>query len=207
MSLILANEIRIEDGCKVGHFNIIICNKFVMKRNATLGKLNRLRGNFDIIMEENTYMDHRVIAGGGIHKLQRGISTLLLKKGAHVVTGRFDLTDSVIIGERTTIAGRGTDFWTHSFYKTTPPSRVDGPIEIGNDCYIGSLCQIMPGLKIADNITVGAGCCVAKSLLQEGTYVNQQLRFIPTHGEKALEKFGEPTDYIGKCRIFRKNLL
>lgn len=41
---------------------------------------------------------------------------------------------------------------------------MDGEIKIGDNCYIGSRCIFMPGVKVCNDIIVGAGSCVSKSL-------------------------------------------
>lgn len=37
LSLILANRIELSEGVKIGHFNIIIVDKLVMKKNSSIG--------------------------------------------------------------------------------------------------------------------------------------------------------------------------
>lgn len=43
-------------------------------------------------------------------------------------------------------------------------SDLFGRIEIGNNCFIGARCIIMPGVTIGDNCIVGAGSVVTKSI-------------------------------------------
>lgn len=208
LSIILSDEILIEDGVSIGNFNFINCNKLILKKNAKIGKFNRITGGMNLIIEEGGWLDHKVIASASKTKMKsRDYSTLHLMKNSHVISGFFNLTDSIIIGERSIIAGTGSEFWTHSFYLSPEKTiRVDGRIIIGNDCYIGSRCIFMPGLKVADNITVGAGCCVSKSLLISGTYVSQPLRYIETTTEKSLKKFGDPVEAYTNVEFYRKEI-
>lgn len=41
--------------------------------------------------------------------------------------------------------------------------KINQPIEIGNDVWIGSNCIIMPGIKIPNGVIIGAGAVVTKS--------------------------------------------
>ena len=176
-----------------------------MKRGSKIGKLNRIKGNINVELDEYAFFDHKIVASGPSQYPQgKERSFLFLGKGTHVVRGLLNLTDSIYIDDNSTIAGSGSEFWTHSFYIGHELSRVDGGIHIGKNCYIGSQCIFMPGVKVADNITIGAGSCVAKSLNEKGTYVNQALRYIPVNADKAILKYGEPISQIGSCKIYRK---
>lgn len=204
-SLVLADELLLEKGIVIGHFNYISVHKLSMKKGAKIGKLNRIKGNIDVELDEKAFFDHKIVANGPNKILPvKGRSKLYLGKGAHIVKGLLNLSDSIYIGNNSTIAGSGSEFWTHSFYIGKELSRVDGSIRIGDNCYIGSKCIFMPGIYVADNITVGAGSCVAKSLLDKGTYVNQALRFIPISTDEAILKYGEPICSIGSCKIYKK---
>lgn len=46
-----------------------------------------------------------------------------------------------------------------------------GKIQIGNNCFIGTRAIILPGVSIADNVIVGAGSVVTKSICKEGVVV------------------------------------
>lgn len=44
-----------------------------------------------------------------------------------------------------------------------PDLELTAPIEIGSNVYIGMNCTILPGVKIGDNVIIGAGSVVTKS--------------------------------------------
>lgn len=83
---------------------------------------------------------------------------------------------------------------------------MDGEIKIGDNCYIGSRCIFMPGVKVCNDVIVGAGSCVSKSLTKKGVYVNQPLRHLPIHADEAIKKFGAPIGHIGGCKIYKRNI-
>jgi len=63
---------------------------------------------------------------------------------------------------------RGTIFFTHSGgwvqREKYPEWDIFGKINIGSNVYIGNSCLIMPGVTIGDNVIVGAGSVVTKSI-------------------------------------------
>lgn len=81
---------------------------------------------------------------------------LLMHERAKIVSRHFlDLTSSVEVGDRSTIAGAYSQCWTHGFlYGNKKRARLDGDIVIGNDCYIGASCILLGGITIGDNITL-----------------------------------------------------
>lgn len=203
----MADSIELERGAKIGNFNFVRVNRLVMKSNSRLGYLNRIKGNIDVCLDKGACLDHKIIASGPNFYFEgKKRSHLSLGEGSHILNGYLNLTDSISIGKNTTIAGSGSEFWTHSFYLGTELSRVDGEISIGDNCYIGSRCIFMPGVKVSNNIIVGAGSSVAKSLTEKGTYVNQSLRHLPTQADDAIKKFGSPIGHIGGCKIYKKNI-
>lgn len=117
---------------------------------------------------------------------------------------QLDMTDSIIVGNNSLLAGTQTQIWTHSFLipkGKTRRVRVDSPVMIGDNVYIGSRCSIMPDVNIADNITIGAQTCVSKNLKEKGLYVSQPLRFIEFDADEKLKSFGEP---ISNGFVYRK---
>lgn len=85
----------------------------------------------------------------------------------------FDLSDTITIGDNVTIGGQGTQFWTHGF--DLNHVKIQAPIEIEDDVYIGSSCIIMAGVKIVKSVSVGSGSVVPKSILESGFYISSNL--------------------------------
>lgn len=106
-----------------------------------------------------------------------------------------DMTDSIIIGHDSMLAGADTQIWTHNFFfsaHTTKIAREDASVRIGNNCYIGARCTITAGVDIGDAITVGANSCVTKSLRKQGLYVGQGLRYLEFNPDEKISNMGEP---------------
>jgi acetyltransferase-like isoleucine patch superfamily enzyme len=49
---------------------------------------------------------------------------------------------------------------------------VTSSVIIGDDCWIGSNSIILPGVEICNNVTIGAGTVVTKSIVEAGVYVS-----------------------------------
>ncbi|MDB1123719.1 acyltransferase [Vibrio algarum] len=50
------------------------------------------------------------------------------------------------------------------FREAEPEIDVIRPINVGNNVFIGHACIIMPGVKIGDNVVIGAGAVVTKNV-------------------------------------------
>lgn len=75
------------------------------------------------------------------------------------------------------IVGSGTTFITHDFVHEVL-NKMDigwfnyyaGPIEVGNNVFIGGNTTILPNIKIGSNVIIGAGSVVTKDV-SDGTIV------------------------------------
>ena len=76
------------------------------------------------------------------------------------------------IGDNVSISSH-VIFLTHdySIHNVTGRSTLYGKIKIGNNCFLGNACIILPGVTLADNIIVGAGSVVTKSFEQSNVII------------------------------------
>lgn len=102
-------------------------------------------------------------------------SKLILGDNSYINWQAFiDLNDSITIGNNCSIAMR-CNFIT-SFHDVGPHEFRGGkprtaPIVVGNGCWIGANCTILPGVKIADGCIIGACSLVTKDTEPDGLYV------------------------------------
>lgn len=102
----------------------------------------------------------------------------LLKKGIKIgnnchIYSNIATTESYLIEIKDDVTiSTDVTFLTHD----NSISKVDrsmtdlfGKITIGNNCFIGSNVLILPGIKIEDNIIVGAGSIICKSLTEKNS--------------------------------------
>lgn len=202
-SLILCDKLDIADDCSIGHLNIIANKSLVMISRNKLRHLNRISGNFDMVMHEQSWINSQNKIVGLHHKSYHRPVFVIGKKTAIIMGHQFDLTDSVIIGENVLFAGTGTQVWTHAFYLGTDKNvRIDGAVSIGDRCYIGSRSMICSGVNIVHDTTIGANTTVSKSLDKPGLYVSQPVRYIDFDADKAIESLQGKEVAPG---VYRKN--
>lgn len=128
---------------KIGFFNQFIGP---MKINIAEGASIRDRNTFScgywVLREENRTLNYT-------RTLEIGVDTLITSGHHFDVAGKFKL------GDRSWVAGIGSQFWTHGV------GVLDRNIEIGSDCYLGSAVRFAPGAAIANNVLVAMGSVVS----------------------------------------------
>lgn len=80
----------------------------------------------------------------------------------------FDIAGSLIIGNNSWIAGRGSQFWTHGAGVT------DRNIVIGNYCYVGSAVRFAPGACIGNNNIVALGSVLTRKYNNQNVLLGGQ---------------------------------
>ncbi|WP_185833920.1 acyltransferase [Vibrio cholerae] len=84
--------------------------------------------------------------------------------------------DSVFI-DKNTIFGEGVIVYDHNHRVNSGAVSKDvfdiDRIHIGKNCWIGSNVIILKGIKICDNVVIGAGTLVTKDILEPGIYISQ----------------------------------
>ena len=79
----------------------------------------------------------------------------------------------ISIGSKTTISG-GVTLITHDNCVSklnNDYTDIFGHIRIGNNCFVGMNTTILPGVEIADNVIIGAGSVVTKSVRESNVIV------------------------------------
>lgn len=70
------------------------------------------------------------------------------------------------------------DVQVDDFSHIAPNVSLGGAVRIGKRVLLGSGSVVLPGLTIADDVIIGAGSVVHRSILQSGTYVGVPARKI-----------------------------
>lgn len=208
-SLVLANRIYMDEGSSIGNLNLLEVNKLLMRKGAFIKKKNRIRGPINLLMRKKAAIANDNSIYRAKPPICFGISTLKLGElGQLISKNHLDVTKSIEIGDNTTIGGLGGQFWTHGFFHSrTGPGRirVDGPIKIGHNVYVGSRCTFNPGVIVADGIFLGSNVCVSKSLKIPGMYVSQPLRHIDRDLESIKTKLTKAPKYQ-VAEVYEKTL-
>lgn len=182
-SLLLVERLVLQGGARIGHFNFIRLRRLVMRNGAYFGRANLVNGPLSIALASRAAIGNaNKIVRGPIGIVTNGSALLRLGELSKITANhRVDCTASVNVGNFSTIAGTGTQIWTHGYvHAEQGPGRyrVDGRVVIGNNVYVGSSCIVTTGVHIADGIIVGAGTTVARSLTKLGMYVSAGLRHL-----------------------------
>jgi acetyltransferase-like isoleucine patch superfamily enzyme len=209
--LLVSGKIVLHERARIGHFNLIKVNSLQIEKEGYIEKYNKITGPVEILLAATAAIGN----SNRIYRAPIGVTygIAILKLGVlSKITGnhRIDCTRSITIGKYSIIAGHNSQLWTHSYtHDKEGPGRyrVDGEIMIGDNVYIGSMCVITGGIKIADKIVVGANSSVSRSLLETGTYVSQPLRFIPYNpSTDARAKYGKVEGFSLCEEVYEKKI-
>jgi hypothetical protein len=144
-------------GTRIGHFTLTR-NLDIMRleEKASIGQWNWITG---------------YARGGPAYRAETSrISKLVLRRHAAVTSRHYlDCTNSIEVGEFSTVAGLRSQFLTHGIdlHYSIQRSR---PIFIGRFCFVGTNCVILGGSVLPDYSVLGA-----KSLLNKIYYETRSL--------------------------------
>ena len=172
-SYIKVGKIVMLDGSKIGHFNYIRkLDKLLLNKGACICNFNRIGDFNSLILEKKSQITSYNVFGGDRY-FNKGIKNFVLGKNSNItVNHKFDLVESIYIGENTVIAGSYSQFYTHSFDLNR--ERLQWEIKIGSNCYIGTRTVVLA--NISDNVLIGAGSVVSKDIKEAGLWVSNKLR-------------------------------
>ena len=197
ISLVYVNKLNLSERSSIGSFNFLGFKSLELSKNASIKKLNYIKGPLNIRIEQKGSIQFLNEIRCSIFDANPA-STLQIGINSFITRGNYlDLTRSIKIGENSILAGKGTQLWTHGFYhadKGHERVRIDGSINIGNNVYVGSSCIFNPGVSVGNSIHIGAGSVISKNLDSPGMYVSQGLR----HFENSLEKIKSKLQNIRK---------
>lgn len=178
----VSGAMSLAEGARIGHLNVIHVNELTLGPRSRIGHLNRIGGPFRVRLDVHAEIGNTNIVNRG-RAGQTTVSTLALGEWAKITADhRVNMASDVIIGQFSTIAGAGSQIWTHGYVHETEGIgryRIDGPVVIGDNVYIGSMCFLSMGITIARGVIVGGGTSVARDLTEPGLYVSAGLRQLP----------------------------
>jgi acetyltransferase-like isoleucine patch superfamily enzyme len=183
-SLLWVDRLLLQGGSRVGHLNFIACSRLCIGAHGYIGRTNVIAGPLSVLLRrEGAIGNSNKVVRGPQGAVTVGPASLRIGRLAKVTADhRIDCTRSVRIGDYSTLAGVGIQVWTHGYvHDTTGPGRyrVDGPVAIANNVYIGASCIVSMGVELCAGVIVGAGTTVARSIDQPGLYVSSAIRRLP----------------------------
>ncbi|MFI3302529.1 MAG: acyltransferase [Rikenellaceae bacterium] len=150
LSYIFPDKLKMESGSRIGHLNVAIHLHYIeMGEDATISQQNWITGF--------------PIDGKGFFEEYPNRTPQLLMGKDSAITKRHlvDCTDSVSIGEYTSIGGYASQILSHS---TSLEHNRQGcaPIHIGHHCFVGTRSVILPGSALPSQSVLGAGALLNK---------------------------------------------
>lgn len=181
LSFVCADRLHLQAGARIGHFNFVLVRRLVMRCGSCIGRSNLIHGPISVNLREKAAIGNRnKILRGRLGSVVSGPALFVLGALSKITSDhRVDCTATVSFGDYSILAGTSSELWTHGYvHDQSGPGRyrIDGPVRIGHNVYIGSASVITAGVTIADGVIVGAGTTVARSLLEPGLYVSAGLR-------------------------------
>lgn len=209
-SLLWVDRICLDQHTRVGHLNLLVAKRLVLRERAYIGRQNVVLGPISIdLAPQGAIGNANKIVRGRQGSVTSGPSRLYLGRVAKITGGhRIDCTTSISIGDYSTIAGVGCQVWTHGYvHDTSGPGRyrIDGKVFIGDNVYIGAGCIISMGVRIGNGVIVGAGTTVARDLDEPGLYVSAAIRELPRPASPESRADLQQLADAGLCeRVYRK---
>lgn len=192
-SLLVGTRLFMGPDTAIGWFNLISCQRIVMRDHAYIGRMNVIKGRLSIGLASRAAIGNRnsvICSGLDPHRTRPShltLGTLTKITANHYV----ECAESIVWGRFGTLAGVGCQMWTHGFVHAETGegrSMVRGRITIGDNVYIGAHSVVAAGVRIGDAIAVGAHSSVASDLVEPGVYVSAPLRHVARPPQDRLSR-------------------
>jgi len=174
-TIIIADHCKIERA-QIGPFNYLEATSLELAEGVVIGRLNRVKWLRLLRVGKNTSISSSNTMCG----TRPGISPFKMLENVEIGSGctitnrhSFDVSDEITMGHNVTVAGSGTQFWTHGFGINRV--KIQARIAIGSNGYIGSRSIVVQGVSIADDVVIGAGTIVSRPITSGGFYVSAVL--------------------------------
>jgi acetyltransferase-like isoleucine patch superfamily enzyme len=179
-SIVLTDCLAMGPDTRIGPFNLLRVRRLVMRREAYVGYGNAVRGPVSVRLGPRSSIGNRNVVIRAGHAAAFGPANLWLGELSKITAGHYvDTTETIRFGDFTTLAGVGSQLWTHGFVHAghgEGRAQVLGGLRFGDNVYIGSACVVSPGVTIADQVMVGSHASIARDLDTPGFYVPPPLR-------------------------------
>jgi len=189
LSWIKVNQLSLGDNVIIRHFN----------RFKNIPEV--IIGDFTIIGMGNTFTSTSEFTNPEGMSRRGNCHKLVIGSHSSITIGHYlDIQDFLSIGSFTTIAGKGSVFFTH-YIDIASNTQSCKPITIGNYCMLGSGVQFVPGAAIADCSVVGMGSVVTRPHRETHVFLaGNPASIIHTLSEDALY-FKRKQGWVGKFAI------
>jgi acetyltransferase-like isoleucine patch superfamily enzyme len=174
----------------IRHLNYIRLRRLALGEGAGIHHSNSIKGPLNVELASKACIGNRNKIIRAPEGITFGEATLALGIWSKITSGHYvDCTASVTMHDYVAIGGIGTQIWTHGYVHAMSGLdryRIDGPITIEANVYVGSRALISMGVTLGQGVIVGAGTAVTKDLLEPGLYVSSPVRALPRPADPDL---------------------
>lgn len=158
-------------------FSFILSKKLIMEENSSIASLTVIKGISMLHLSESSFLGSLnwitgfPLGNKSLHFFNEKdrYPALYIKRHAAITSRHIiDCTSTVVIGDFSTFAGFRSQILTHSIdlAKSIQSSK---PVTIGEYCFIGTNCILLPGAKVPNKSILAASSVVVKDdLVHEG---------------------------------------
>ncbi|WP_163400497.1 acyltransferase [Flavobacterium fluviatile] len=164
---------EIDKTARIG-LSYVFPKKLVMKEYSYIRNFTYVTGDKVVLSAYASIARNCWISGFTVGSNAAEFSTEVDRKaelwlGEHskiITHHRIDCTNMVKIGKFVTVAGYDTQILTHAIniYTNRQESK---PVEIGDYCFIGTRCTILPGAKLPSYCVLGGGAVLSAHYTDE----------------------------------------
>jgi acetyltransferase-like isoleucine patch superfamily enzyme len=153
---------EIDPTARIGYGTFIQVSRFTAGPGTKIGRYNHFKGPMSVTIQAGARIDGRNVFHCGTwysraYQPQKFARRLVIGREAVITSEhRFDCIGAITIGERSVVAGLGSQFWTHGAGSTGEKT-----VKIGDDCYVGSAVRVAPGSEVGDDNVVAMGAVLA----------------------------------------------
>ncbi|UWU91389.1 hypothetical protein [Bradyrhizobium sp. CB1015] len=144
-SIVVADKVAIDSDSRIGHATLIKnLSEFRLGKNAIIGNFNIISG----------------CHGTQLYPYSEQNCVFVMEDGAAIThEHRVDCANKVTIGAFTTIAGRGSQIWTHGI-DPRESKQLTAEVRVGRYVLVSTRVTILKGSILEDNSIVAAGAVV-----------------------------------------------
>lgn len=138
--------------------------------NFIFQKIFRVNAKIKYMVHYTSQVSGKIVIGENVAKYLAGSGNCYLQG-----------INGIYIGDGTMIApGVKIISANHTLDNYKSHDKIQ-PIKIGNNCWLGCNCIILPGVQLGDNVIVGAGSVVTKSFDSNSIIVGNPAKKIKSH--------------------------
>ena len=167
------------EGATINYLNYINVDHLKMYRKSLIHKKNIIKSMNGITLKNNSHIFSNNFIGGGVKDSNSNgfnFTSQNIMLGCNSEINRrnyLDVLRPIVIGDNVVFGGEGSEIWTHGYDLNR--NLLTGGVTFGDNIFIGSKCTFTKNISISDNVTIGPGSVIYKSIKESGFYTTHQI--------------------------------